>query len=269
MAKKLTKRISQDIFVTVVILAESSEIDHIKKIISSTKEQTYKNLDILVVTNENYDVSSLKSQYVTDHRVRWMTASAGLDAVRKAQEKAVGEYICYRTINNVEWFPRHIEVHVEEFLKHKSPVFWSCSLVEYRDINIVDQPFNTLGWRIEASPALDKICLDEIVFCKSLVPKWENTIVDDSKTGKRRFLPGNLIKEWNQEFRGCVPDEITVICWTSTSNDSEKPQSQEEGLLVAPGRTSVIETVMEDNAGEVYLDRDFPTIFGNIQLDQE
>jgi len=266
-------RVPQEDKVSVIILGESSEIDHIRKLIRTTKEQTYKNLDIIVVTNVGHDIGGLKQEYSTDHSVRFFTATAGFEAAKEGKENAIGEYICYRTINNVFWFERHVECHMEEFYKNKGETLWSISMIEYRDLALINEPFNTLGWRIDPSPEVERICLDEIIFHKSIEPNWDYTIIE--KGEMKQFVPGRLIQDWNTQHRGCCPDEISVICWMKTETEEQTQDGQQvrdavqSESITVPSRTQLLETCMTDDNDEIYIDRDFPEIFGNIQLDSE
>jgi len=107
----------QEWIASVVLLAEAippQQIDHyLKQIIN---EQTYKNLDLLILTVPRPDLEELQNQWnETEHSVRWLEASPGVDLVAMGNESTVGEVVFYKTCGATVWYPHHIEVHIKDF----------------------------------------------------------------------------------------------------------------------------------------------------------
>lgn len=254
------KKVSQEQIVSVVLLAEVSPAEQIHQQLQNITSQTYKNLDILVSYKIGADLSQLISRWNdTSYNIQWIESNEGLDLLNKPIEKAIGEYVFYKTVNPIIWMTRHIEHHLELFVEQKGKALWSYSFLEYRNIKEQNLPFNSLGYRINTDNIpKEQILLDELVHHISLKPEWEKCIAKVENTQQILFLPGLVFQNW-KKFRFVNPTEITVTQWID-------PQPQQNIELGKPiSSNSVNEEVIENESGDLDVKIEFPTLVGNVQ----
>tara|TARA_R110000824_G_scaffold41627_9_gene123655 strand:- start:6810 stop:8543 length:1734 start_codon:yes stop_codon:yes gene_type:complete len=246
--------------VSVVILGEASPPEQIDHFLTQViNEQTYKNLDILIVTLPRLDLEELQDKWnKTEHHVRFLEANPGPDLISMGQESAVGELVFYKTCGNIVWYPHHIEAHLEEFRRDKK-IGWSLSHIEKRDRSRPQEFLNAMGWRIDNPPKIEDIIIDEICHKIEVKPDWESMLV--KKDEVEVLVPGMLLKSWtDNDVKGVVPSEITLVQYVDPPGAN---------VIAQPARdhTDVREKVLELDSGKSETYKQFPTLIGNFQME--
>ena len=200
--------------VSVLLLTEDAGDDDVFNTFKNITEQTHKNLDIIVSTFRD-DIDALKERCSELHLdVRWAQQSPGGDFIGELLDLAEGELAFYKTVNNCLWFPRHIQAHIESFIRDKGTK-WALSHVENRNIDQHDSPYNTLSFRIDNPPHPDNITLDEIChYCKNdhtdtgIDIDWAACLVQKDEIPL--FYPGYAIKQSIEAKRDSISAECLV-----------------------------------------------------------
>ena len=255
--------------VSVLLLTEDAGDDDVFNTFKNITEQTHKNLDIIVSTFRD-DIDALKERCSELHLdVRWAQQAPGGDFIGELLDLAEGELVFYKTVNNCLWFPRHIEAHIESFIRDKGTK-WALSHVENRNIDQHDSPYNTLSFRIDNPPHPDNITLDEIChYCKNdhtdtgIDIDWAACLVQKDEIPL--FYPGYAIKQWIEaKHRGTVPAEITVIQWIKPDGGGPNERELEDFYqqVGVPQTTEIKEEPVETDEG-IEIKRVLPTVVGN------
>lgn len=259
----------KDKLVTVLLFVENVEDDHIKVSVENIYNQTHKNIDLVISTFHSEDKISEDIKAFCSSKFlncRWISHEPSANFINEALEISSGDYIFYRTINNVSWFPRHIEAHLEEFKKDPT-VSWSLSHIENKDLSKTNTPFNTLSFRIKNPPNIKDICLDEMCHTKSVDCKWDECLVTED--GNPFFYAGLVLKQWqNKKLRGCIPAEITVEQWVEVEDNSQIKLEQIKQSIGKPSSFQVDEDTKITDDGDIVIDKKFPTIVGNISFEK-
>lgn len=251
--------VTKDILATVIVLAEKSPVDTIHQNLSNIFAQTHKNLDVIVSCVEGNDVSSLIAKWEhTTFNITWLTSKQGLELISSPIKSALGEYIFYKSMNSIVWYPRHIEHHLELFTYDKRKSLWSFSHIEYKNLQEQGQMLNSMGWRISNTPVKEQIIIDELVHHISVKPEWDKCIAIIN--GQQAFVPGLIVDQF-KKFKVIEPKEITVVQWTS----QQQPQQIQLGVPVSLNN---VDEKVEDIDGELKVRVEYPTLVGNIQFAQ-
>ena len=148
---------------SVVILGEASPSDQIDHyILDVILNQTYKNLDLMIITVPRNDLEELQDKWNVAEKkctIRFLEASPGVDLVAMGTDSAIGEVVFYKTCGSIAWFPHHIEAHITELNKDKKAK-WSLSHIEKRDVNRPQEILNVLGWRIDNPPKIEEVIIE-------------------------------------------------------------------------------------------------------------
>ena len=254
--------------VSVILITEDAGDDDVFNVFKNITEQTHKKLDIIVSTFRD-DIDALKERCAELHLdVRWAQQSPGGDFIGELLDIADGELAFYKTVNNCLWFPRHIEAHIESFVRDKGTK-WALSHVENRNIDQPDSPYNTLSFRIDNPPHPDNITLDEIChYCKNdhtdtgVDIDWSACLVQKDEVPL--FYPGYANKQWIEaKHRGTMPAEITVIQWTKAGGGPNEKELEDFYQQVGvPQTTEIKEEPVETDEG-IEIKRVLPTVVGN------
>lgn len=250
----------KSILVSVIILAENSSESQLKQAIVNVFEQTHKNLDVIISCSDTTDIEKMSSSFGIDMNLRWFKFPRGFDIINKPIKECYGEFIFYKTIDPIFWYPRHIEHHLKLFSLDKKSK-WSFSFLEYKNIQEQNQAFNALGWRLDKSPVVDKMIIDEFVHHSSIIPEWEKCIT--TVNNQTVFLPGLAINNQFKNYRVVIPEEITVIQWIDT-----QPQPQQKQIELGKPISDKIEEYIFDNNSQLEIRKGYPTVVGNNQWQQ-
>ena len=255
----------KDVLVSVILIAENSEDKHVENAIKNVIDQTYKNVDLLVTSFD--DLKDVKKKCIgLALNIRWFKSEPGPTFLSEILKEVHGDVVFYKTVNNVLWFPRHIEVHMNNFGNDKN-CRWSLSHVEYRNYDIPDHPLNTIGFRISNPPPLEEISLDEVAHYTDATPDW-NACVKNHPEGGDIFFAGFACHEWQEKgLRGTMPAELTVVEWKRQQQQQEVNIEEVAKQIGVPARTDIKDDMKEDN-GEIKIVRDFPTIMGNVAFEE-
>ncbi len=257
----------QDELVSVVLITELATDEQVLPVLKNIREQTHKNID-LIVSSFREDVKILQEKASKIFlNARWIVQKPNKNFINDLLKIADGKFVFYKTLNNILWYPRHIQAHLEQFnndLKAK----WSLSHIEYRNLRNPNHPLSVLGFRIDNPPAVEKISLDEICHQTTVPVKWEDCLL--SKDGQALFYAGYALKSWNElNYRGCIPNEITVIEWVNPGNSQESQSAEDVSKQIGvPASTEIKENTSLNENGDIEILRVFPTIVGNKSLDE-
>lgn len=260
---------SEDKLVSVLLFVEDVEDELIIQAVENIEQQTHKNIDLIISSfkekNSEEIINLCNKKFLN---VRWIYSTPGPNFINEALDKAEGVYIFYKTINNVSWYPRHIESHLYEFKKDPKSK-WSLSHLENRDVSKANQKYNTLSFRISNPPEVKDICMDEICHYNNLECPWIDCLVDEND-GKM-FYAGNILKHWNSlNYRGNIPPEITVIQYLEKENkdvDQEELLNRINNSIGAPQKVEQEDETTIDEDGNIVVKRKVQTVVGNVNFD--
>jgi len=253
--------------VSVILLAESNDDDDILHVVKNVKDQTHKNVDLIISTfKEVSDDLKEKCQAISIGGIRWLQQDPKSDFFRELLDKVDGEVVFYKTLNNILWHPRHIQAHLEEMKNNNTK--WCFSHVEYKKLDMGDHPFNVLNYRVTNAPTPDKVSMDEVCHAASLHTEWKNCLRQD-EDGNPYFIAGYVAKSWIEEgVRGSIPPEITVVNWVDTNkNNSDSTNDEKIKQQVGAPMMSGPEESQDVIDGEIVVRRKWPTIVGNSFYD--
>lgn len=241
---------------SIILIAGNTSAEALDLCINDMFKQTYKNIEVIVTYQQNFDIEPLKNKWLPfPGQIFWVPVNDGLDFITKGIEKSTGDYIFYKTTNPVKWYPRHVESHVKLMSTHDK-YKWSYSYLDFKNGNDGSQ-LNNMGWRIDF-PNVEQFILDELVHTRDLKINWEEGITKQAN-GQAVFMPGLLIKQL-KNYHFINPDEITII-------QLMFPQGQQQIILGQPKSDEIKEGITEIN-NELVITREYPTIVGNVQFSQ-
>ena len=261
---------SEDTLVSVILITETVDDDGVYAVIKNVvEEQTHNKIDLIVSSfREEDDCKEVMERASKLHLdIRWIFHKPENNFIDPLGALAEGEVVFYKTTNNCLWFPRHIQVHLENYNKDSGYGF-SLSRLEQRNLDNPDSPYATLSWRIANVPEVEQIIIDEISHIGHLETDWGQCLKDNN--GQPVFFAGLVLKQWigEKKLRGGIPDEISVIEWKSINGDGEK-DGQEKSVeefydqVALPERTEPEEEIIESEDG-LEIKYNFPTIMGSI-----
>lgn len=256
----------KDCFVSVVLLAEDIAEEDVINSISNILDQSHDELEVIVTAKG--DIEKTKERFSNDWRVKFssLEVTDGVNYISKIVEECSGEFIFYKTVKNVLWYPNNIRAHLSAYKKNPKAK-WSLSHIEYRDVSNPDHPLNTIGFRINNPPEIEKVVLDEICHSKEISPTWKYCIIEEE--GNAAFVPGLVLKEFHEyELAGTMTEEITVVTWVSFEGGKSGTTFEDVAkTLGVPKQTEV----KEENKlvdGDIVVQRVVPTVMGNSYLDE-
>ena len=258
MARKKLK----DIFVSVILLAEDSPVEETEAAIKNITDQLHKNIEIIISSFVNLD--SIKNKFAKDWRLKFIDSTPGEDYFQKCFDKVSGDYIFYKTVTSVLWFPAHITAHLEEF-NGNDKIAWQLSRLEYRDEQKSNHPLNTIGFRIASPPAPKDIIIDEICHKPEVKIDWRSCIAVDENTKENFFAAGKVLDQWNAlNLLGAIPDEITIAQWVKIGEEnSGKPNYEQIAKQLGVPLNTELKEENKLVDGNIEVVRSFPTIMGN------
>ena len=256
---------NKDTLASVILLGESASDDDIQSAVKNIFEQTHKNIDLIISVFHEEVSDELKDKCSNFFlNVRWAIQKPSPVFIKEMVDMAEGDVIFYKTVNNVLWFPRHIEAHLEEF-STDSKLRWGLSHIENRNLDQVDSPYNTLSYRIDNPPHPNAVTIDEICHFGNIDVDWSTCLHKEGNTPI--FLAGLVTKQWiEQNLRGSIPKEITVVQWVSPSQQEEGEAATEEEMykkVGVPKETEIKEEMKETEEG-LEIVRSFPTVMGSL-----
>lgn len=255
---------SENKMVSVLLFVENSDDDQIVEAVKNISEQTYKNVDLIVSSFKEENSEEVKkivnSLFLN---VQWINHKPIPTFINEALELAVGDIIFYRTINNVKWYPRHIDSHMEKY--DDSNVNWCLSNLESKDIHKPEGKANTFDYRIENPPNLTTIIIDEVSHRKGIPADWALCITEDAN-GEHDFSAGKIVNQWSYEkLRGTVSTEISVIQWIERDGGYKETINYIEAQIGAPAPIDSKHSINEET-GEIEIKRKLPTLVGNYRF---
>lgn len=256
----------KELSASVLVFVEDVDDKHIESCLNNIKSQTYKNIEVIISsfkTNNSPEIVNLSHDLFLN--CRWIHHTSSKTFINEALELSTGDIVFYRTINNVYWFPRHIEAHMDLFKRERN-LQWSLSHIEMKDMNKAHIPFNTTSYRINNPPKIEQIIIDEICHSNNLKTEWSECIVE--KENIEGFVAGYIVQQWHtQNARGAIPAEMTVVQWVEVEDKNKKTAeeyykeiSQKMGT---PLRIDKEEETIIDDDGNIVIKRKLPTIVGN------
>lgn len=254
--------------VTVILLAENSDDNSIIHVVKNVKSQTHKNIDLIISTFRGVsDELKQKCRDISISGIRWINQEPKSDFFKELIAMADGDIIFYKTMNNIIWYPRHIQAHVEDLKNNNAK--WGYSHVEYRDLDLGEHPYNAISYRVTESPDPTKVSIDEICHYKTLETDWNKCLRQD-KDGNPYFVSGFVHEQWvENNQRGSIPKEITLVNWVKVSGS--KSNNDFENYTKNLGKPKFLEPI-EDNKlvdGDIVIERKWPTIVGNVSFEKQ
>jgi ADP-heptose:LPS heptosyltransferase/2-polyprenyl-3-methyl-5-hydroxy-6-metoxy-1,4-benzoquinol methylase len=256
---------NKDTLTSVILLGESATDDEIQSAVKNIFEQTHKNID-LIISVFHEEISDDLRKKCSDFflNVRWVFQQPSSEFIKEAVGLAEGEIVFYKTVNNVLWYPRHIEAHIDDF-NNDPKLKWGLSHIENRNLDQQDSVFNTLSYRIDNPPHPDAVTIDEICHTGGIEVDWASCLRKEGDVPI--FMAGYVTKQWiEQKLRGSIPKEITVVQWVSPNQQSGDAAANEEEMykkIGVPKETEIKEEMKETEDG-IEIIRSFPTVMGSF-----
>ena len=253
---------NKNLSASVLVFVEDVEDEVILECLKNIKEQTFKNIEVIISSFKGSNSEEVKEQASNMFlNCRWIHHSPTADFINRALDMATGDIVFYKTINNVLWYPRHIESHMELFEREKK-LKWSLSHIENKDMSKSHITYNTISFRIQNPPQPSEIIIDEISHYSNVSSDWSKCIVQNGEaTG---FTTGKILEQWNEKnLRGGIPTEITVIQWVEGLDTQNANQHNHiASSLGVPASLETKEETVETDDG-IEISRKIPTIMGN------
>ena len=142
-----------DSIVTVAI-ASYNNASYIERCVLSVINQSYINLDIVIVDDGSKDDTQLRiKKYLLDNRIRFVTKdNGGLSSVRQmGLDLAFGDYICF--IDSDDYIaPSYIQTMLSKMQKDKSDICVCSTRFEDIDGNYLPKETSLLSCRDSVNP---------------------------------------------------------------------------------------------------------------------
>tara|TARA_R110000851_G_scaffold150823_2_gene291722 strand:- start:14228 stop:16657 length:2430 start_codon:yes stop_codon:yes gene_type:complete len=260
--------INNDKLVSVILLGEDGSDDEVFAAIKNVRDQTHKNIDVVVsLFREGIDDSFKERCSKLFLNIRWFAHTPSTNFLDELIELSDGYILFYKTINNILWMPRHIEAHLDEFNKDNK-IKWCLSHVENKNAAQADSPYNTISFRIDNPPDPDTISIDEVCHHKDLKTDWGSCL--ENIEGAPLFLAGRITKQWIElKSRGSIPPEITIAQWVDiNTNQEDEVETDQRKQIGQPSTTEIKEDIIDTDDGEFEITRIFPTVMGNKHHDE-
>jgi hypothetical protein len=202
---------NKDTLASVILLGEASSDDDIQAAVKNIFEQTHKNID-LIVSIFNKNISDQLKDFCSNLflNVRWVMHEPSPNFIQELVEKVEGTLVFYKSVNNVLWFPRHIEAHIEEF-NNDPKLRWGLSHIENRNLDQANSPYNTLSYRIDNPPHPEAVSIDEICHYSDVPVNWSDCL--RQQDGVPVFLAGYITKTM----------DITGFAWNYSKRNYYRP----------------------------------------------
>lgn len=258
--------------VSVLLVTEVLDKNGLKEVAQNIFDQNYENIELLISYINNVpkeELDAIKDEIAQmSFNIRWFESSGGVEIFNNLYEHVNGDFVFYRTIDNIRWKPRHIESHLENY-NQKRNASWLISHLEYKNIEIPDHPLNTIGYRVADQPKVEEIFLDEISHKTGIECDWGKCVVQTKSSPEPIFLAGLVLKEWvGKGIIGSITDEITVIEWINPNKNNPSGNEEDVKMKVGlPASQEIKDEPIETDEG-LEIVRKFPTVMGNVHLDE-
>lgn len=225
--------------VSIVFFAEAAPANIVENHIKNILSQLYSNKEIIVIYEKNRtDLEDIIDHYSFKnckfYSVNLTTEVENLQEILKNDIK--GEVIFYKTCGNIEWYPRHIDVHLDEYFRQNPS--WIESLLEIKDASLQSE-INTVDWRL-SNPKITEIEFDEVSHIKKNLD-W-STIFQGNGINRQNFI--------RQLGNGILAKEISVVKWIDTKTSVKNQLVTQIGQPITPA----------DSLAENH----FPSLIGNF-----
>jgi ADP-heptose:LPS heptosyltransferase/SAM-dependent methyltransferase len=256
---------NKDTLTSVILLGESAGDEEIQSAVKNIFEQTHKNIDLIISTFHEEITDDLKKK-CSDFflNVRWVFQQPSPEFIKEAIALAEGDMVFYKTVNNVLWYPRHIEAHIDDF-NNDPKLKWGLSHIENRNLDQADSMFNTLSYRIDNPPHPESVTIDEICHMADIDVDWASCLRKEGEVPV--FMAGYITKQWiEQRLRGSIPKEITLVQWVSPNQNEDTSVANEEEMFKKIGvpKETEIKEEMEETEDGLEIVRSFPTVMGSF-----
>lgn len=232
MAQKLRK----NVLASIVLFAENVPLPIVEHHLKTIVSQIYQNKEIIVLYAEDRnDIDDLIATY-SPQNCRFVPTKLGIESSEKIKKNVSGDVIFYKTCNSWDWYPRHIDVHLEVYAENR--VNWVQSLTEVKDLSKANAATNVVDWRI-TPPKPEELEFDEISQSASVELDWSKIITPEGINRK------NFVKQLGN---GQVTKEISVVKWINSYENSKQQIATQLGMPI------------EKELPKNY----FPTLMGNI-----
>lgn len=224
--------------VSIIFFAEAAPANIVEHHIKNLLSQLYSNKEILVFYDDKRDdLNEIIDHYSFKNCQFYpINFQNNLKEFQTIFDKISGEVIFYKTCGNSEWYPRHIDVHLDEY--HRQNPKWVESLIEIKDLGLA-QEMNTIDWRLK-NPKISEIEFDEISHIKKSID-W-SAIIQNNQINRQNFI--------RQLGNGVLTKEISVIKWIDTKT------AQKNNLIPQFNQPIIPSEPLKENH--------FSTIIGNL-----
>jgi ADP-heptose:LPS heptosyltransferase len=282
------KDIFSDVHATVIYIAEAQDATFAAKIFKSIENQTFKNFDVIVsyiegqfniedfekYVEENVNLPlSVTIKYYSNKDIYKLLDSA------KDLVDEISDFIFIKTAMPNIWSNNHILSHIEDYsCKYNKKKMFQLSNISVRDINYdINHPFGAIAYRIEDSPKLDGILLDEISFRKQAVNMF---LFSDYLPKETDESKGFKMKEFFTMMKTngvFVNKEITIYQLINIPNKNIDANNivlqnidvnfSENEIISVDSAGNVVDETFDD--AELFVVEKFPTVCGNKQWDEK
>lgn len=226
--------------VSIILFAELVDKKIVDYQLNNLINQFYKNKEIFVLySKKRDDLEDLILKHSFNNCSFIAYENTINEGIKYIQSLLNGDIVFYKTCNPVDWMPRHIDVHVENYKRNKN-INWYQSLIEIRDMAQPNQHLGTIDWRLNNFKP-EEFELDEISHKKDLKIDWDKPFEKNNFDKKQILL---------QLKNGGILDEISIIKYINTA------VQQKNQIALQLGEPDKSEIEFKENY--------FPTILGNI-----
>lgn len=263
----MAKTLNYRPLITVIFIYEGRDQQATYHIFKSVINQIYKNMEIIVAAPDGVDVSTFRTEVENDPKlggsevpIYYNHYSNGMQLIDAAIKDANGELIFLKTSSPSMWTSRHTLSHILQYQSSNQNrnINVCFSLIEFKNLlKPLNDPFSTLGYRIQKKITVNDVILDELSFKKYAFINnnilFTNLNTSDPESANK-FL--NSIKDLRYSFE----NEISLMVYVPVQDSSAPPLFQQP-----VNNSTYIDQVEMNENDELSIIRKFSTVVGNIE----
>ena len=215
-----------------VIIPTYNRSKLITKAIESVLNQTYKNLEVIVIDDCSIDNTEDVIKKINDKRLKYIKLDSNKGACYARNvgiKNAKGKYIAFQDSDD-EFYPEKLEKQYNNLLKKKSDLDF-CKILINDDTNIV-LPTDQQEKRILDNNIFDELCNGNFISTQAIIVKKElieKYLFDINMPRMQEF---DLLLRMGQNTKFSYTNEVLVNLYTQKDSISKSPKKLEKAIYL-------------------------------------